>query len=122
PVEMTALMVFSLALVSVLGGLDPVKSFIALFFGVWIGTIGLDPILGIPRYTFGDVRLFEGIDFSILAVGIFGLAEMFSSPAASDSDAERMAKFRFRDLLPDFGEMWRCRSPLLSGSLIGFFV
>ncbi|RDD93558.1 TctA subunit of the tripartite Tricarboxylate transport(TTT) family protein [Paracoccus pantotrophus] len=122
PVEMTALMVFSLALVSVLGGLDPVKSFTALFFGVWIGTIGLDPILGIPRYTFGDVRLFEGIDFSILAVGIFGLAEMFSSPTASDSDAKRMAKFRFRDLLPDFGEMWRCRSPLLSGSLIGFFV
>lgn len=122
PVEMTALMIFSLALVSVLGGRDPVKSFMALFLGVWLGTIGLDPILGIQRYTFGDVRLFEGVDFAIVAVGLFGLAEMFSSPNATAESRDRMARFRLRELMPDFRAMWHCRKPLSIGAVLGFFV
>lgn len=120
PIEMTALMIFSLSLVSVLGGADPVKAFIALFLGVWLGTIGLDPIMGMPRFDFGDVRLFDGIEFSILAVGLFGLAEMLSTPAADESSAT--ARFRFRELLPKIRDTLSCWRELISGSLIGFFV
>ncbi|MEO9340790.1 tripartite tricarboxylate transporter permease [Mesorhizobium sp. SB112] len=122
PSEMTALMIFSLALVSVLGGIDPVKSFTALFLGVFVGTIGLDPIMAVPRFTFGDVRLFDGIDFSIMAVGLFGLAEMFASPSAAAEDKGQIARFRLRELMPNFRDVAKCWSPLTSGSLIGFFV
>ncbi|GLK84081.1 tripartite tricarboxylate transporter permease [Ancylobacter defluvii] len=120
PIEMTALMIFSLSLVSVLGGSDPIKAFISLFLGVWIGTIGLDPILGLPRFDFGDVRLFDGIEFSIIAVGLFGLAEMLATPAMSETAVS--TKLRFRDLLPRLSDTLRCWRELVSGSLIGFFV
>lgn len=122
PVEMTAIMIFSLALVSALGGPDATKSFLSLFVGVWIGTIGLDPIIGLPRFTFDQVLLFDGIDFSILAVGVFGLAEMFSSPNAIASGNTQMARFRFRELLPNMREIGSCWRELISGSFIGFFV
>ncbi len=121
PIEMTALMIFSLSLISVLGGKDPIKAFVSLFLGLWIGTIGLDPILGMPRFDFGDVRLFDGIEFSILAVGLFGLAEMYITSVASEEEAQ-IARFRFRELLPNIRETLSCWRELISGSVIGFFV
>lgn len=121
PIEMTALMVFALSLVSVLGGKDPVKAFVSLFLGLWVGTIGLDPIVGLPRFDFNDVRLFDGIEFSILAVGLFGLAEMYATPIASSDDGN-ISRFRFRELLPKAKDTLSCWRELISGSLIGFFV
>ncbi|HEX5933540.1 MAG TPA: tripartite tricarboxylate transporter permease, partial [Pseudorhizobium sp.] len=75
-----------------------------------------------PRFTFDQVLLFDGIDFSILAVGVFGLAEMFSSPNAIASGSTQMARFRFRELMPNMREIVRCWRELISGSFIGFFV
>lgn len=121
PIEMTALMVFALSLVSVLGGKDPVKACVSLFLGLWVGTIGLDPILGLPRFDFNEVRLFDGIEFSILAVGLFGLAEMYATPIVSGDDGN-IARFRFRELLPKVRDTFNCWRELISGSLIGFFV
>ena len=76
PTEMTALMCFALSLVTVLGGRNIIKGFTALFLGMWVGMIGLDPIAGPTRYTFGFVTLFEGIEFTVIAVGLYGLSEI----------------------------------------------
>lgn len=119
PIEMTALMVFALSLVSVLGGKDPVKAGVSLFLGLWVGTIGLDPILGVPRFA-ADVHLFDGIEFSILAVGLFGLAEMYAAPVGAAGGAA--SRFRFRELFPKIRDTLNCWRELISGSLIGFFV
>ena len=121
PIEMTALMIFSLSLVSVLGGRDLNKAMMSLFLGLFIGTIGLDPMVGMPRFDFGEVRLFDGIEFSIIAVGLFGLAEMYAtSPATADGDKSN--RFSFRELFPDVRATLKCWRELGSGSLIGFFV
>ena len=89
PTEMTALMCFALSLVTVLGGRNIIKGFTALFLGMWIGMIGLDPIAGPTRYTFGFLDLFEGIDFTIIAVGLYGLSEMFVSLSPADDRQAR---------------------------------
>lgn len=122
PIEMTALMVFSLSLISVLGGKDPIKAGISLFAGLWVGTIGLDPMLGLPRFDFNDVHLFDGIEFSILAVGLFGLAEMYGTAPVAADGSSAAARFRFRELLPKLRDTLSCWRELISGSLVGFFV
>ncbi len=120
PTEMTAMMAFSLSLVSVLGGRNSIKGFVALIIGLWVGMIGLDPIAGPARFTFGQMDLFDGIDFSVIAVGLFGLTAMFTSlDATIDRD---MASFSFRSLLPRFSDAVASRWELLSGSIIGFIV
>jgi putative tricarboxylic transport membrane protein len=121
PIEMTALMIFSLSLVSVLGGKDLNKAMMSLFLGLFIGTIGLDPMIGLPRFDFGEVRLFDGIEFSIIAVGLFGLAEMYATPP-SIGKPEEVSRFRFRELFPDVRATLQCWRELGSGSLIGFFI
>ncbi|MGX9936563.1 tripartite tricarboxylate transporter permease [Advenella kashmirensis] len=121
PTEMTAMMIFSLVLVSVLGGGKPLKGLLSLFLGVWVGTIGLDPIAGLPRFTFDQVLLYDGIEFSILAVGIFGLSEMFSTPNSIATN-ETSARFKLKELLPNWKDFFSCRRELFSGSVIGFIV
>lgn len=119
PVQMTALMVFALTLVSVLGGRNKYKGFLSLFIGFWLGMVGLDPIGGPVRYTFGSMHLFDGVDFTIIAVGLFGLSEIFMS--FSETESERK-QYTFRSLIPRITDMVKCRASLLSGSLIGSFV
>ena len=120
PTEMTAMMFFSLSLVSVLGGRNAIKGFVALALGIWLGTIGLDPIAGPARFTFGQMDLFDGLDFSVVAVGLFGLTALFTSINAT-IDRE-MTTFKFRTLLPRFGDIISSRWELFSGSIVGFVV
>jgi putative tricarboxylic transport membrane protein len=120
PTELTALMCFSLSLVSVLGGRNMMKGFAALFIGIWLGMIGLDPIGGPPRYTFGIIDLLGGVDFPVIAVGLFGLSEMFvslSRPAPASAE-----KYSFRSLLPNLRDLVTCRWAIWWGSVGGFFV
>lgn len=123
PSEMTAVMIFAFSLVSVLGGRNMIKGFVALFLGIWIGMIGMDPIGGPMRFTFGQLDLIDGVDFTIIAVGIFGLSEIFLSlsDASSGAPGQRMA-YSFRQLLPRMGHMIRCKTAVLVGSVIGFVI
>lgn len=120
PAEMTALICFALSLVTVLGGRNIVKGFSALLLGMWIGMIGLDPIAGPARFTFGLTELFDGVDFTVVAVGLYGLSEMFVS--LSERTAAAPARYQFRSLLPNLRDLVECRWVLLWSSLTSFFV
>jgi putative tricarboxylic transport membrane protein len=120
PTEMTALMCFALSLVSVLGGRNAIKGFTALFVGMWLGMIGLDPIGGPIRYTFGLIDLFEGIDFTVVAVGLFGLSEMFVS--LSQEVTAKPERYSLRSVLPSPRDLIQCRWVFPLGVGVGFFV
>lgn len=120
PTEMTAMMCFALSLVSVLGGRNVIKAFVALALGFWLGMIGLDPIAGPARFTFGQMDLFEGLDFSVVAVGLFGLAAMFTTLTVSIDKS--LASFSLRSLFPQVRDAISSRWELFSGSLVGFVV
>lgn len=120
PTEMTALMCFALSLVTVLGGRNILKGFAALLVGVWIGMIGLDPMVGPARFTFGSFELFEGVDFAVIAVGLFGLSEMFIS--LSHDTVGRLERFSFRSLAPNVADLLKSKFVILWSAVAGFFV
>jgi putative tricarboxylic transport membrane protein len=120
PAEMTALMCFALSLVSVLGGRNAAKGFAALFVGVWVGMIGLDPIGGAGRYTFGLIDLFDGVDFTVIAVGLFGLSEMFVS--LSQETKGTVARISLRALLPRVEDLAACKWIFPACGVAGFLV
>ncbi len=121
PAEMTALMVMSLALVSVLGGSDPIKNFLSLSIGRWVGMIGLDQIMGEPRFTFGTLTLLDGLDFSVIAVGMFGLGQMFQGLEEATVHSST-ATYRYRSMMPRLRDLIVSRWALFWGSIIGFVV
>ncbi|WP_439573110.1 tripartite tricarboxylate transporter permease [Phreatobacter sp.] len=55
---------------------DPVKGFVSLFIGLGLGTIGIDPAAGFPRFTFGTVELMQGVSFIPAMIGMFAVSEL----------------------------------------------
>ena len=71
--------------------------------GFALGTVGIDLETGNNRFTFGSAELIGGIDFIPIAIGLFGLGELFyafytgrhpSAPAASSSTRRSRASGR----------------------------
>ncbi|MFH1758527.1 MAG: tripartite tricarboxylate transporter permease, partial [Pseudomonadota bacterium] len=76
PPEYFSLMVLGMTLVVALVGEDLIKGLIAGSFGIFLGTIGIDPISGIERFSYGIPTLLDGISFVSVSVGLFAVAEV----------------------------------------------
>jgi len=79
PAEFFSLMVFGLSTVASLTGSNVAKSVVTTCFGLMIATVGIDLVSGAPRYTFGNPFLQDGIDFVVVAIGMFALSEVVST-------------------------------------------
>jgi len=75
--EYFALAVFGLSVTVTLAGRSPLKGFISGAVGLLIAMVGLDPIGGFPRFTFGMVELTGGFSFVPMLIGLFALSEGF---------------------------------------------
>jgi len=120
--EYFALMVLGLSLVVVLGGASLIKAVLALLVGLWLTTIGTDLFTSQSRFTFGSSFLLGGIDFMIIAVGVFAIAGVMESIAAKEENTPLPVPGRFRDLLPSRAELKACRFAFANGSVVGFIV
>lgn len=76
PAEYFALYVLAFATLGGLTARNPVKSLFAAALGLALSLVGYDTTTGIPRFTFGLVELYEGIDFLLAIVGLFAVSEV----------------------------------------------
>lgn len=76
PANYVALMVFAFASLASLVGKSTVKTLLGALIGLMLATIGVDANTGVARYSFGIPDLLAGIDFLIVVVGLFGMAEL----------------------------------------------
>ena len=60
-------------------GKSVIQGMIAAIIGMLLALVGQDPGTGVERFLFGRVELLEGIDFVVLAMGLFGLCEILSN-------------------------------------------
>jgi putative tricarboxylic transport membrane protein len=79
PAEFFSLMIFGLATVASLTGGNVSKAVVTTAIGLMISTVGIDLVSGAPRFTFGNPFLQDGIDFVVVAIGIFALSEVVST-------------------------------------------
>lgn len=87
PPEMVAVLLVAMTSISWLVGESPVKGVITTLLGIMIACIGMDAVVGTPRYSFGNVYLLGGIPFTPLVIGAFGFSQvisMMSSRGARD--------------------------------------
>ena len=120
PAEYFALMLVGLLLAVFLSGGSPVKGLLMLLLGVLLANVGLDPISGRARFTFGIMELQSGFDFVTLAMGLFGLSEIFIT--LEESVGNEFVTKKIGRLLPSAQEWIEARWAVLRGSLIGFFI
>ncbi|SOD96957.1 tripartite tricarboxylate transporter permease [Caenispirillum bisanense] len=77
PAEYFALFLLAFATLGGIASRNQAKAAIAAAIGLGIAMIGVDGQTGVPRFTFDNVHLFDGIDFLVAIVGLFALSEVF---------------------------------------------
>lgn len=122
PPEFFGLMFFGLATVVLLAGESVVKSAIAAVLGLLLATIGSDLMTGQPRLTFGSIHLLDGINFVIVAVGLFAMSEVLSNIRSNQVAPLIDAPKRFRELLPTKQDLKDSRFAMGQSSVLGFLI
>lgn len=77
PPEYAMIVLFSLVVVGVAGSENLVKGMIAIGIGLFFAVVGLDPVIGTPRFTFGSVELSAGLAVIPIVLGLFVISEAF---------------------------------------------
>jgi putative tricarboxylic transport membrane protein len=117
PTEYFSLMVMGLVFAVVLARGSILKAIAMILVGVLLSTVGTDLETGEERMTFGLPFLADGIDFAVLAMGIFGIAEIMRNLDHTETrDVVRQAIGR---LLPNKDDFKQSYKPVLRGTLIG---
>ncbi|MBL4813273.1 MAG: tripartite tricarboxylate transporter permease [Rhodobacteraceae bacterium] len=81
PVEILTLMILAFTVITGLVGDSMIKGLIAAALGFLVASIGIDPAMGTPRFTFGNLSLYDGIPLTAMAVGMLAVAEIFQKIA-----------------------------------------
>ncbi len=93
PAEYFVLFTLAFATLGGIASRNQAKAAIAAALGLGIATIGVDPQIGVPRFTFGEIHLYDGIDFLIAIVGLFAISEVFlflEHKGEGEADASRL--------------------------------
>jgi putative tricarboxylic transport membrane protein len=94
------------------------KSFIMIITGLILSTVGMDPISGKTRFTFGCGTLIDGIGLVPVAMGLFGVSEVLMN---LEESLERVIfKAKIKNLLPDLEDWKKSIGPISRGTLLGF--
>jgi putative tricarboxylic transport membrane protein len=81
PSEYFAIGVFGLTAIVGVAGRSLIKALVAAAIGLTLTLVGLDPVTGYPRFTFGSMDLLGGVPFLAALIGLFALPEAFRRSA-----------------------------------------
>ncbi|MBX0357748.1 tripartite tricarboxylate transporter permease [Halobacillus sp. Nhm2S1] len=121
PPQYFALMFLGLTAIASLSDGSTIKALITATVGFMVATIGIDGQTGTSRFTFGNPNLLEGIDFLVIALGLFALAEIcFLVKKRKDQSLQNQGDIGSLKLSKaDFKEM---RGPMSRQSFLGFIL
>lgn len=79
---------FGLTIISGVSGKSLVKGIIAACLGLLIACIGADPMTSYDRFTFGNNRLYLGLDLGVVLIGLFALIEILGKAEPAEKAVE----------------------------------
>src|SRR5437016_5554539 len=120
PPEYAALLVLGLIFLAYMSSTSLPRTLLMACFGLLLGTIGIDNMTGHFRYSFDIAELGDGIGIVPVAIGLFGLGEILSTPSATV--VRKVIAPKLRQLLPNRREWRQSAMPIARGSVLGFLV
>ncbi|MPY90027.1 MAG: hypothetical protein GEU99_19150 [Luteitalea sp.] len=125
PAERAALLLFALTLVGLLSGHSILKGLIAGSLGLLLSTVGLDPMLAVPRFTFGLLELEDGLSLIPVLVGLFAISEVLLQAETRMRGAIGLDLRQTHDKMLNrlsWGEISASARTIVRSSLIGTFI
>lgn len=120
PPEFFSLTFFGLIMVTYLSHGSVIKTLTMAVLGLFLGCIGIDPILGSVRFAYGSATLIDGVGMVPVAMGIFGIAEVFENIESIVGIS--VQKARIHGLLPNLKDWKDSFWPIVRGAVMGFFI
>jgi len=120
PPEYFALMCAGLIILTYLTQGSMIKALMMALVGILLGSIGLDIIMGLPRFTFGINELTDGVGIIPLVMGLFGIAEVFSN--IDKVIKTEVFKTEIKNIWPSLKDYAQSKWAILRGSVLGFFL
>jgi putative tricarboxylic transport membrane protein len=117
PSEYFSLMVLGLVAATVLAHGSLLKAIAMVVFGLLLGLIGTDVNSGVLRFTFGIAELSDGIGFVVVAMGMFGIAEIVANLEMKGS--REVFTGKVKNLMPTKEDFKRAWAPVLRGTALG---
>jgi len=117
PAEYFSLIVLGLITSMVLASGSLLTAFGMALFGIILGMIGTDVNSGAARFTFGTPNLLDGLDFVVVATGIFGLGDVLAN--LEDERSRSAGVATVSGLFPTREDWKRMVAPILRGTGIG---
>jgi TctA family transporter len=117
--EYTAIMLMALVASAVMTQGDAVKGFAMVVLGLLIGVVGVDVNSGMARYSFGIPELVDGIGFTVVAVGLFAVAEIVLN--LESREAREVYTGPVTGLMPTLRDLKDAAWPTVRGTAVGGF-
>jgi TctA family transporter len=124
PAEFFLLAVLGIVLISAVSGDSLRKGVIVGCFGLCLSFVGLSPQTGEPRYAFGQLFLWDGIDFVTAVLAVFAVPELIALGVRGGAIADKtdVQHYSMRQVLRGMADVFRHRWLALRTSLIGAVV
>jgi len=120
PPEYFSLMVLGLMVLTFLTSASMLRALMMASFGLIVGTIGLDNISGLARFTFNIPELLDGVGLVPVVMGLFGISEVMLNIELKIK--REVFTTEIKGLLPTLDDWRRSIGPLLRGTVLGFFL
>ena len=116
--EYFALMFVGLCLLTYLAMKSMLKALIMAVLGLFVGTIGIDTVTGLHRFTFGAPTLMDGVGLVPIVMGLFGIAEVLFN--IERVIRKSVFETKVKGVLPTLQDWKDSAGPILRGGFIGF--
>jgi len=120
PPEYFSLMIMGLTILTFLASGPMWKALLMAAFGLFLGCIGMDTLMGATRFTFDIVELSDGIGLVPVVMGLFGISEVLLNVEQSMERA--IFETKIKNLLPTLKDWADSVGAILRGTVIGFFL
>ncbi len=118
--ENFSLMCAGLVIVSFLARGSMLKAMMMAAFGLFLGTIGTDIMIGKPKFTFGITSLMDGVGLIPVVMGLFGISEVLLN--IEEGVSRKVFETRISNLLPNLKDWKDSIAPIFRGTFFGFFL
>jgi putative tricarboxylic transport membrane protein len=117
PAEYFSMMVLGLVGATMLARGSLLKAIAMILLGLVLGLVGTDVNSGTRRFTFGISTLFDGIDFVVVVMGLFGLAEIITS--LDHEKKKEILTTKVSGLMPTRSDLKASWKAIIRGTVLG---
>ena len=121
--DLFSLIFFGLTIICSFAAKSLVKGLLSAVIGLMLVTVGMDPVMGTARFTFGEVNMMGGIHFLTAMIGLFAVPQLIENLISSQAgQSDERAQSRIISLLPNLKQLSRMIKPVSIGSITGAFL